>query len=185
MEPAEIETIAAALRGDATAFEAVIRAQSRALFAVAYAILQDAAEAEDVVQETFLRAWRARWRLRDPAKLPAWLGAMARNRACDFLRRRRTVPLEAETPETATEPGANPDAQLMGADLRQRVQTALAGLPEAHRIAVTLRYLDGLDHRTIETTMGLSNGALRGILGRALAALRKTLQPEETAFEQL
>ena len=55
--------------------------------------------------------------------------------------------------------------------------TALKTLPEHHRLAITLRYLEGMDHRAIEETMGLSNGALRGILGRGLETLRKTLTP--------
>jgi RNA polymerase sigma-70 factor (ECF subfamily) len=54
-----------------------------------------------------------------------------------------------------------------------RLRRALAALPEEHRTALTLRYLEGLDYRAIETTMGVSNGALRGILGRALGTLRR------------
>jgi len=184
MDPIEHATLKAALRGDRESFELVIRARSRALFAVAYAVLGDAEEAEDVVQETFLRAWHSRWRLRDPAKLPAWLTAVARNRACDVRRRRQAGPLEAagtEAPEPEDAPSDRPDAKMAGADLSRQVQAALAELPETHRVAVTLRYIEGLDHRAIEETMGLSNGALRGILGRGLAALRKTLKPMEAA----
>jgi RNA polymerase sigma-70 factor (ECF subfamily) len=187
MDPQEHAIMAAALRGDRESFEAVIHARSRALFAVAFAVLQDAAEAEDVVQETFLRAWSTRWRLRDPEKLPGWLAAVARNRACDVLRRRRRGPIEArskDTPEPEDAPSARPDAQLDGAERSAQVQAALAQLPEAHRTAVTLRYMEGLDHLAIEQTMGLSNGALRGILGRGMAALRKNLKPMEAAYER-
>jgi RNA polymerase sigma-70 factor (ECF subfamily) len=53
------------------------------------------------------------------------------------------------------------------------LRRALATLPEEHRMALTLRYLEGLDYRAIENAMGLSNGALRGILGRALGTLRR------------
>ena len=62
-----------------------------------------------------------------------------------------------------------------------RLRRALATLPEEHRTALTLRYLEGLDYRAIEDQMGLSNGALRGILGRALGTMRKALKPSTLA----
>lgn len=149
---------------------------SRKLFAVGFAILQDREEAEDVVQETFFRAFKSRWRLRDPEKFPAWLVAVARNRACDVLRKRRasTLPDEAEL---ADEIAARPDEQTAGGEMHAHVLSALAALPEQHRVAVSLRYLEGMSHEKIERAMGLSNGALRGILGRALEKMRKALKP--------
>jgi len=183
MDAPETELITAALNGDPDCFEALIRAHSRKLFAVAYAVLQDRAEAEDVVQETFLRAWNKRRWMRDPAKFPAWLTTVARNRSCDLLRKRRTVPLDADAPEIPDMQAAKPDEQTDGEYMRGNVHTALARLPEQHRTALTLRYLEGMDYLSIEETMGLTNGALRGILGRALAAMRKTLKPTIEAYE--
>src|SRR6266480_611370 len=84
----------AAIQGDRDAFEMVIRLTSRNLFAIAYGILQNREEAEDVVQDTFVKAWKSRWRVREAAKLPAWLATVARHRAHDILRRRRSVPLD-------------------------------------------------------------------------------------------
>jgi DNA-directed RNA polymerase specialized sigma24 family protein len=57
----------------------------------------------------------------------------------------------------------------------------MATLPELHRSALALRYLENMDYATIEQTLGLSNGALRGILGRALASMRKQLKPALSA----
>ena len=183
MDASEKELIEAALQGDSNCFEMLIRTHSRTLFAVAFAILQDRDEAEDVVQETFVRAWRKQGSLREPEKFSAWLAAMARNRSCDLLRKRRTVPLNEDGPEIPDTQTARPDDQLAGEDLRGRIRAALSRLPEQHRTALTLRYLDGMDHRAIEETMSLSNGALRGILGRALAAMRKTLKRNLEAYE--
>ena len=183
MDASDIEWIKAALHGDSDCFEMLIRTHSRTLFAVAFAVLQDRDEAEDVVQETFARAWRKRGSLREPEKISAWLTTMARNRACDLLRKRRTVPLDDNGPEIPDTQTARPDDQMAGEDLRGRVRTALSRLPEQHRTALTLRYLDGMDHHAIEATMCLTNGALRGILGRALAAMRKTLKPTIEAYE--
>src|SRR5213083_811718 len=95
MDPSEREQYRAAIFGDREAFEMIIRTHSRALFAIAYGILQNREEAEDVVQDALVKAWKKRWRVRDPEKFPAWLAMIARHRAHDVFRRRRTVPLSA------------------------------------------------------------------------------------------
>jgi DNA-directed RNA polymerase specialized sigma24 family protein len=93
------------------------------------------------------------------------------------------VPLVDELAEVADETSAHQDEQARGAYLGSHVHRALAALPETHRIALTLRYFDALDYATIEQTLGLTNGALRGILGRALQTMRKRLQPMMAAME--
>src|SRR5437870_12481320 len=100
MDASEREQYRAAIQGDREAFEMIIRTNSRALFAIAYGILQDRGEAEDVVQDSLVKAWKTRWRLRDPEKFPAWLATIARHRAHDILRKRRVVPITHETIET-------------------------------------------------------------------------------------
>jgi len=183
MDAPDLDLINAALNGDTESFETLIRTHSRTLFAVAYAVLQDSSEAEDVVQDTFVRAWNKRKWMRDPAKFPAWLTSVARNRACDILRKRRTVPLEAGGPEIPDPNASAHEEQITGEAMQRNVHSALACLPEQHRMALTLRYLDGMDYQGIEQTMGLTNGALRGILGRALATMRKTLKTTVEAYE--
>src|SRR5438270_6304452 len=89
MDTAEYAIYRAAIQGDRDAFERVIRLSSRNLFAIAYGVLQNREEAEDVVQDTFVKAWKSRWRIRDSAKLPAWLSTIARHRARDLARKRR------------------------------------------------------------------------------------------------
>ena len=71
---------------------------------------------------------------------------------------------------------------LADAERFQQVHAALATLPELHRSVIALRYLEEMDYATIERTLGLSNGALRGILGRALAAMRKRLKTSTEVF---
>ena len=149
----------------------IIRTNSRALFAIAYGILQNREEAEDVVQDSLVKAWKMRWRVRDPEKFPPWLATIARHRAHDTLRKRRPVPYPHEKIEiTEAEP-----TDTTAVD--EKLHSALATLPELHRAALTLRYFEEMDYRNIENTLGLTNGALRGILGRALASMRKQLRP--------
>jgi RNA polymerase sigma-70 factor (ECF subfamily) len=176
MDAPEHAIYRAAIQGDRDAFEVVIRSTSRNLFAIAYGVLQNREEAEDVVQDTFVKAWKSRWRVRDSAKLPAWLSTIARHRARDLARKRRpeALPENFESNETVEFEGA---AAGKRADLDGEVHSALAQLPELHRAAVTLRYFEALDYGTIEQTLGLTNGALRGILGRALGLMRKRLKP--------
>jgi RNA polymerase sigma-70 factor (ECF subfamily) len=183
MDPADRDIYRAAIAGDRDAFELIIRASSRTLFAVAYGVLQNRTESEDVVQDTFLKAWKTRWRVRDPEKFPAWLATIARHRARDLARRRQTVPLDEEWNETEDPAAADHAEQARAAERNGQVRAALAELPETHRVALTLRYFDALDYATIERTLGLTNGALRGILGRALHAMRKRLQPALATLE--
>ena len=175
MDSAEHAVYRAAIQGDRDAFERVIRLTSRGLFAIAYGVLQNREEAEDVVQDTFVKAWKSRWRVRDSAKLPAWLATIARHRARDLARKRKPEPLPEnfEASELVEFEGATGER----ADLDGEVRSALAQLPELHRVAVTLRYFEELDYGTIERTLGLTNGALRGILGRSLGLMRKRLKP--------
>lgn len=170
----EREQYRAAIHGDRDAFEMIIRTHSRSLFAIAYGILQNREEAEDAVQDALIKAWKSRWRVRDPEKFPAWLAMIARHRARDVFRKRRTVPLPHETIEaTETETTA----------LDRQLHSALAALPELHRSALTLRYFEEMDYQSIEKLLGITDGALRGILGRALASMRKQLRPALASLE--
>jgi len=171
MDASEREQYRAAIHGDREAFEMIIRTHSRTLFAIAYGILQNREEAEDVVQDSLVKAWKTRWRVREPEKFPAWLATIARHRAHDIFRKRRTVPLS----EQMHEPIESELKDTIALD--RQLQSALAALPELHRAALTLRYFEEMDYQSIETTLGLTNGALRGILGRALAMMRKQLRP--------
>jgi RNA polymerase sigma-70 factor (ECF subfamily) len=180
MDANEREMYRAAIHGDREAFGMIIRTHSRALFAIAYGILQNREEAEDAVQDALVKAWKSRWRVRDPEKFPAWLATVARYRARDLARRRRTVPLSEKDRQSlesiSNEEHATPE-------LDRQLHFALAALPELHRSALTLRYFEEMDYRTIENALGLSNGSLRGILGRALASMRKQLRPALASLE--
>ncbi|HEY6206165.1 MAG TPA: sigma-70 family RNA polymerase sigma factor [Chthoniobacterales bacterium] len=177
MDANEREVYRAAIHGDRDAFEMIIRTQSRNLFAIAYGILQNREEAEDAVQDALVKAWKSRWRVREPEKFPAWLCMIARHRARDVFRKRKAIPFAHETLETTERATADT------ATLDRQLHSALAALPELHRSALTLRYFEELDYASIEKLLGISNGTLRGILGRALASMRKQLRPALASLE--
>src|SRR5437667_9812903 len=122
MDPSEREKYQAAIHGDREAFEMIIRTHSRTLFAIAYGVLQSREEAEDVAQDSLVKAWKTRWRVRDPEKFPAWLATIARHKAHDVFRKRRTVPLS----EQVTEP-IEPDPASTSA-LSKKMNSAIATL---------------------------------------------------------
>ncbi len=93
------------------------------------------------------------------------------------------MPLDDELDDEADPAAAESDTRVRSAEVNGQVHAALAALPETHRVALTLRYFEALDYATIERTLGLTNGALRGILGRALQTMRKRLQPALAALE--
>jgi RNA polymerase sigma-70 factor (ECF subfamily) len=184
MDASEREQYRAAIHGDREAFEMIIRTHSRALFAIAYGILQNREEAEDVVQDALVKAWKKRWRVRDPEKFPAWLAMIARHRAHDVFRRRRTVPLLDEAVESlASETNANRNTITGEDSLDRHLRSALAALPELHRAALTLRYFEEMDYRTIENTLGQPMARCAEFSARALASLRKQLRPALASLE--
>jgi len=184
MNANERELYRAASHGDREAFEMIIRSNTRTLFAIAYGILQNREEAEDAVQDALVKAWKSRWRVRDPEKFAAWLSMIARHRARDVFRKRRTVSLPNEaTKSLASETNRNRNTNTSDELLDRQLHSELAALPELHRSALMLRYFEEMDYQSIEKLLGLTNGALRGILGRALATMRKRLKPALASLE--
>jgi RNA polymerase sigma-70 factor (ECF subfamily) len=183
MSEHETALVRRATAGDRAAFEELVRRTSRLVFARLYLDLGDAHRAEDLTQETFLRAFRSAHQLADPAGFRAWLLTIAHGVLVDAARRdarkKRGTPSRTETPLAAV-PGNGPsppdDAQREEA--RRRVLEALRSLPEDYRLPLTLRYLTGADYDEIGSQLGLTNGSLRGLLHRGLKLLRDRLPAE-------
>jgi len=160
-----------------------VRRSSRLVFARLYLDTGSVHRAEDLLQETLLRAFRSLHRLADPAGFRPWLFTIAHNALTDAARRdgrqKRSPPPASDKPLSAVPaPGPPPDEAAAREEARQHVLTALRSLPEEYRLPLALRYLTGADYDAISEQLGLTNGSLRGFLHRGLKMLRDRLPPE-------
>ncbi|MGH6957521.1 MAG: RNA polymerase sigma factor [Caulobacteraceae bacterium] len=161
-------------RGDEAAIRALVARKLPRILALAERMLGDPAEAEDVAQETMLRAWRqaARWRP-GRARFDTWLHRVALNLCYDRLRRRRERPV-AEPPDRP-DPGPSPDHGLVAEGLERSVRAALRALPARQREAIVLCHYQELGNIEAAGLMGVSVEALESLLGRGRRALRAAL----------
>ena len=166
-------------RGDERALAELYDRHARLVYSLALRILQDAGDAEDVVQEVFAQAWQqaSRYDVRR-GTVAAWLLVRARSRALDRLRARRTRPDLAGTPLRAVEIADSADAadvQLVSAEQVARVREALAGLPVSQRAALELAYYEGLSHAEIATRLDQPLGTIKTRIRLAMIKLRESL----------
>ena len=182
MTDTEEALVRSARQGDRVAFEELVRRTSRLVFARLYLETGDTHRAEDLLQETYLIAFRSVGRLIDPASFRAWLLKIAQNVTINATRRdlrRKRAGLSAGDPAilgTVTAQGPEPGDQVAREELRRRVLAVLRSLPEEYRLPLTLRYIGGADYDTISVQLGLTNGSLRGLLHRGLKLLRTQLE---------
>jgi RNA polymerase sigma-70 factor (ECF subfamily) len=155
------------------AFEQLVPAYRRRVFALAYGILRDRAAAEDLAQEVFVRLWQALPRYDGRARLSTWIYAITRNAAVSALRaRRRSVSMsDAAVLAEVEEVAAAPAADLEDARLRRAVD----GLPDKQRQAITLYYLDERTVEEVAEMMGMPVNTAKTHLHRARASLRAAL----------
>lgn len=163
-----------ARRGDAAAFEALVRRYYRAAHALALAVLGNPMDAEDVCQDAFVRALERLDRLRQPERFSAWLLQIVRNRARNLRSYRRVrSALSLENVEAASDDDAGREAE--SEQLRRQLESALTELSEIQREVVLLHDLEGWKHREIGELLGLSEGMSRQHLMSARRLLRERL----------
>ena len=161
-------------RGDPAAVRALMGRKLPRLMSLAQRMLGDAAEAEDVVQETFLRAWRQApsW-IPGAARFDTWMHRVALNLCYDRLRRRRETPTDV-LPDRPDE-GPGPDRGLQAQDVGRRVAEAMQRLPDRQREAVVLCHYQEMSNIEAAALMGVSVDALESLLARGRRALRAAL----------
>jgi RNA polymerase sigma-70 factor (ECF subfamily) len=171
------EYIERILAGEPEAFEFLVRKYTRFGAAVAFAITGDHHLAEDVVQESFVKALDSLGSLREPEKFRYWFGGLVRSKSLDCLRRRRahgTIPLE-DTGESGVSRESPVEAELERDELRERILEAIVDLPEQDRLVVVLKHLEGLSYREIAELLETTVSAVESRLFRARQTLRRKL----------
>jgi RNA polymerase sigma-70 factor (ECF subfamily) len=175
----EAGLIAAAQGGDAKAFGQLVRLHQRAIWRVAYGLTRNAGDADDLTQETFVRAWQALGRFRAGEPMHPWLAKIAVNLAFSLFRSRR------RRPEVPLDPLVNAGQEFAGTsdparetaerDHGQHLAGAFDELSEEHRTVLVLRVVDELSYDEIARTLNVPPGTVMSRLSRARADLRARL----------
>jgi RNA polymerase sigma-70 factor, ECF subfamily len=171
----DAEIIRAVLVGNRGQFGELLRRYQGMVYGLAWHLLGNHSEAQDAAQETFIAAYLRLPALLQPEKFPAWLRRITVNQ-CRMRQRRRKEALSWEEipPETISHVDT-PEMLAEGAELRRQVHQAIASLPEAQRLAVTLFYLSGMSCDEAGRFLGVGANAVKGRLHRARMQLKEAL----------
>ena len=175
--------LARARQGDSEAFRELVEQHSRSVFRLAFRMTRNEQDAEDVVLESFLRAYRQLGRFESRANFGTWLYRIVANCSVDLMRskqarhdqvRGESLDAAAELPASDT-PG--PERLARSAEVERRVREALGALSPLERAAFTLRHYEGRSIDEISKTLGLGTSAAKHSVFRAVKKLRVALQP--------
>jgi RNA polymerase sigma-70 factor (ECF subfamily) len=181
----DIELAQRAASGDDLAFESIMRRHNRLLFRTARSILKNDAEAEDALQEAYLRAWRALATFRRESKLSTWLVRIVMNEALGRLRRpsAQVIPLDtvmestdSDTLESMQDDADHrPEQAAMRMQVRRLMEARIDRLPEAFRTVFMLRAVEELSVEEVSTALQLPEATVRTRYFRARGLLREGL----------
>lgn len=176
----EAELVRSAQAGDPKAFNEIVRLYQRAVYRVAYGLTRNPGDADDLAQETFVRAWKAIGRFRVGEPLHPWLSRIAVNLAYSLFRSRK------RRPETALEPLVeagrqwaaedDPVAEVEGGEQREQLRRAFAQLKPEHQSVLTLRVVEGMSYDQIASALNVPAGTVMSRLSRARAELKAKLR---------
>lgn len=184
-DTSEGELVSRAASGDEVAFEAIMRRHNRLLFRTARSILKNDAEAEDALQEAYLRGWAALDGFRADAKLSTWLVRIVTNEALGRLRRKaaQVIPLDAVMnsidPEVqaslSDDPDARPEHFAMRAGMRTLLEARIDALPEIFRTVFMLRAVEEMSVEDVSLALDIPEATVRTRFFRARSILREGL----------
>jgi len=184
MEMTDVAAVSRARDGDSDAFRLLVERHSRAIFRVAYRMTANEHDADDVVQETFLRAYRQIDRFEERANFSTWVHRIAINCSLDLLRARGRHdkhyggdPSSEEMSAVIKTDDPQPDRLLLSAELQSHVAKALERLSGNERTAFILRHFEGMPVEDIGKTLGIQVNAAKHTIFRAVRKLRESLEP--------
>jgi RNA polymerase sigma-70 factor (ECF subfamily) len=190
MEVTDAAVVAQVLAGDRDAFRVLVERHSRSIFRVVYRMSGNQQDAEELVQETFLRAYKALGRFELRSNFSTWLYRIAVNRTLDFLNTRKTQMNSKETYQITDNPGAEegnqvqlpaaepgPERLLLSAEMKRKIAGAMGLLTPAERVAFTMRHMEGRSIEEISQALNLKTNAAKNSVFRAVQKLRQQLEP--------
>jgi RNA polymerase sigma-70 factor (ECF subfamily) len=186
MEATDAAVVAQVLAGDREAFRLLVERHSRLIFSVAYRMTGDQHDAEEIVQETLLRAYKGLDRFELRSNFGTWVYRIATNCALDLLRRKSHMkdtyqiadnpdPEEDEIQLPALSPG--PERLLLSVELKKELAHALELLTPTERVAFTMRHMEGQSIEAIGKALNLKVSAAKNSVFRAVQKLRQQLEP--------
>jgi RNA polymerase sigma-70 factor (ECF subfamily) len=176
---AESEAIAACQRGEREAFDTLVVRYQRDIYRLCYRYVNNHEDANDLVQEVFLRAWRAIGRFRGQSRFSTWLYRIAVNACLNFRAARRTP--TRELPDTLADPGLPASDRILREEKARRVREAVGRLPEKQRATLILKVYHELTHQEVADVLGSTVGTVKANLFHALGNLRKLMGEDEGA----
>ena len=183
----EPELVVRAMDGDTHAYEELVRMHQQVAMRTAWLVTRNAAEAEDAVQEAFVKAYRALRRFREGAAFRPWLLAIvtneARNRRRSVARADRLTLRVAEV-RPSGDAAPSPEAAALLDEERTLLVKALNAMREEDRLVVGYRYLLGLSEAETAEALGVPKGTVKSRLARSLGRLREALAGSEVASDR-
>jgi RNA polymerase sigma-70 factor, ECF subfamily len=185
MPQTDAAAVALARDGDSEAFRALVERHSRAVFRLAHRMTGNASDAEDVVQDTFLKAYKQLSRFESRANFGTWLHRIAVNCSIDLIRARPhresghdVADLEQFGAGEAAEAGRpSPERLMLSAEVQARITDAMSGLSQMERAAFVLRHFEGQSIDEISHSLGLKTNATKHSIFRAVKKMRHALEP--------
>ncbi|MCL4265451.1 MAG: sigma-70 family RNA polymerase sigma factor [Anaerolineae bacterium] len=167
--------------GDTAAFATLVEKYGQLVFNLALRTLHDRLEAEDIAQETFVRAWRALPRFRAEAQFTTWLYRITINLCYNRLPhlRQELAAMDADEVTGLPDERQTMETRLVTVELMAQVQTAVINLPDSYRLLITLRHIHDLSYQEIAEVTNLPLGSVKTGIFRARRLLRQVLQPYE------
>ncbi len=177
-------------RGDEAAFRALFERHARAMIAFCHHFVRDAARAEELAQDVFVKLHQAAGRYRPSARFKTFLYRIASNHCLNELRRgeyaarRAAAGAEPADPDTLASSAASPEEAARAAALERAIAELLARLPEKQRAALVLCRLEGLSYEEIAEVLGTSVSAVKSLVHRATVAAADALAPYGAARKE-
>ncbi len=186
MPQTDAATVALARDGNSDAFQALVERHSRAVYRLAHRMTGNASDAEDVVQETFLKAYRQLARFESRANFGTWLHRIAVNCSIDLIRSRphkESAYDAADLDEVKGadlvqhSPGRNPERLMLSTEVQERIMAAMSALSARERAAFVLRHFEGHTIEDISRELNMKANATKHSIFRAVRKMRTALEP--------